>query len=41
MEKANVKLKLSKPPPTAIGIYQYLQQMWKQEEMSSFKDRLS
>ena len=39
-EKAVVKLKLSKPPPTGIENYQYLQQIWKQEQMSSFKDCL-
>ena len=37
-EKAVVKLKLLKPPPTGIENYQYLQQMWQQEQMSSFKD---
>ena len=37
-EQAVVKLKLSKPPPTGIENYQYLQQIWKQEQMSSFKD---
>ena len=37
-EQAVAKLKLSKPPPTAIENYQYLQQIWKQEQMSSFKD---
>ena len=36
-EQAVVKLKLSKPPPTGIENYQYLQQIWKQEQMSSFK----
>ena len=30
-EQAVVKLRLSEPPPTGIGNYQYLQQMWKQE----------
>ena len=40
-EQAVVKLKLSKPPPTGIENYQYLQQIWKQEQMSSFKDFLS
>ena len=30
-EQAVVKLGLSEPPPTGIGNYQYLQQMWKQE----------
>ena len=39
-EQAVVKLKLSKPPPTGIENYQYLQQLWKQEQMSSFKDFL-
>ena len=39
-EQAVVKLKLSKPPPTGIENYQYLQQIWKQEQMSSFKDYL-
>ena len=37
-EHAVVKLKLSKPPPTEIENYQYLQEIWKQEQMSSFKD---
>ena len=37
-EQAVVKLKLSKPPPTGIENYQYLQQIWKQEQMSSLKD---
>ena len=39
-EQAVVKLKISKPPPTGIGKYQYLQQTWKQEQMGSFKDFL-
>ena len=39
-EQAVVKLRLSKPPPTGIENYQYLQQIWKQEQMSSFKDFL-
>ena len=39
-EQAVVKLKLSKPPPTGIENYQNLQQIWKQEQMSSFKDFL-
>ena len=39
-KQAVVKLKLSKPPPTGIENYQYLQQKWKQEQMSSFKDFL-
>ena len=37
-EQAVVELKLSKPDPTGIEYYQYLQQIWKQEQMSSFKD---
>ena len=39
-EQAVVKLKLSKPPPTGFENYHYLQQIWKQEQMSSFKDFL-
>ena len=39
-EQAVVKLKLSKPPPTGIENYQYFQQIWKQEKMSSFRDFL-
>ena len=39
-EQAVVKLKLSKPPPTVIENYQYLQEIWKQEKKSSFKDFL-
>ena len=39
-EQAVVKLKLSKPSPTVIEIYQYLQQIWKQEQMSSFNQFL-
>ena len=39
-EETVVKLKLSKPPPTGIENYQYLQQICKQEQMSSFKDFL-
>ena len=39
-EQASVKLKLSKPPPNGIEKYQYLQQIWKQEQMSSFKQFL-
>ena len=39
-EQAVVKLKLSKPPPTGIENCQYLQQIRKQEQMSSFKDFL-
>ena len=39
-EQAVVKLKLSKTPPTGIDVYQYVQQIRKQEQMSSFKDFL-
>ena len=39
-EQAVVKVQLSKPPPTGIENYQNLQQIWKQEQMSSFKDIL-
>ena len=39
-EPAVVKLRLPKPPPTGIENYQYLQQIWKQEQMSSFKEFL-
>ena len=39
-EQAVVKLKLSKPPPTGTENYQYLQQIWKQEQMGSFKNFL-
>ena len=39
-EQAVVKLKLSKPHPTGIENCQYLQQIWKQEQKSSFKDLL-
>ena len=39
-EQAVVKLKLSKPPPTVIEDYQYLQQILKQDQMSSFKNFL-
>ena len=37
-EQDVIKLELSKPPPTGIENYHYLQQIWKQEQMSSFKD---
>ena len=40
IEQAFGKLKQSKPPPTEIEKYQYLQQIWMQEQMSSFKDFL-
>ena len=36
-EQAVIKLKLSKPPRTGIQNYHYLQQIWKQEQMISFK----
>ena len=39
-EQARVILKLSKPPPTGVKNYQYLQQILKQEQLSSFKDFL-
>ena len=39
-EQAVVKLTLSKPPPTGIENYQYLQQIWRKEQVSSFKDFL-
>ena len=39
-EQAVVQLKLSKPPPTEGQNYQYLQERWEQEHMSSFKDFL-
>ena len=39
-EQAVVKLKLSKPPPTGIEKYQYLQRIRKQEQMRSFRDLL-
>ena len=39
-EQAVVKLKVSKPPPIGNESYQYLQHIWKQEQMSSFKDFL-
>ena len=39
-EQAAVKLRLSKPPPTGIENNQYLEQIWKQEQIRSFKDFL-
>ena len=39
-EQAVITLKLSKPPRTGIENYHCLQQIWKQEQMSSFKDFL-
>ena len=37
-KQAVITLKLSKPPATGSENYQYLQQMWKQDQMSPFKD---
>ena len=37
-EQAVIKVKLSKPPPTGIDNYEGLQQIWKQEQMRSFKE---
>ena len=39
-EQAVIKLKLSKPPPTGIENYLYLQQIRKQEQMNSFRNFL-
>ena len=39
-EQAVINLQLLKLPPTGIEIYHYLQQIGKQEQMSSFKDFL-
>ena len=39
-EQAVIKRKLSKPPATGIENYHYLQQIWKQEQMRSFKEFL-
>ena len=36
-EQAVVELNLSKPLPAGFENYQYLQQIWQQEQMSSFK----
>ena len=36
-EQAVVKLKLSKQPPTGVENYQYLQQIRKHQQMSSFE----
>ena len=33
VEQAVIKVKLSKPPPTGIEIYQYLQQIWKRPSL--------
>ena len=40
IEQAVIKLKLSKPPTNGIENYHYLQQIRKQEQMSSFRDFL-
>ena len=37
-DHAVVKLKMSKPALIGIENYQYLQQLWKQEQMSSYKN---
>ena len=39
-EKADVKLKQSKSAPSGIENYQYLQQTWKHDQISSFKNFL-
>ena len=39
-EQVVIELKLSKPAPTGVENYQYAQQIWKQEQMSSLKDFL-
>ena len=39
-EQTVIILKLPKPRPRVIENYQYLQQIWKQEQISSFKDFL-
>ena len=39
-EQAVIKLKLSKPPSTGNKKFQYIQKIWKQEQMSSLKDFL-
>ena len=40
VEQAVAKMKLSKPPATGNENYQYLQEIWEHELMSSFKDFL-
>ena len=40
IEQAVIKLILSRPPPPEIENYLYLQQIWKQEQMSSFTESL-
>ena len=37
-EKAVVEVKLSKPPPTGIENFHYLQQIWKQKQMNSLME---
>ena len=37
IERAVIKLELPKPPPNEKENYQYLQRIWKQEQMSSFE----
>ena len=39
-EQSVIKLKLSKPPLTGAENYQYLQEIWKQEQMRSPNDFL-
>ena len=39
-EQAVVKMKLSKPPPTVVENYQYLQKTWKLPRISIFEDLL-
>ena len=39
-EQAVIKLKVSMPPPTGFENYHYLQQTWKQEQMSLLKEFL-
>ena len=39
-DQAVVTYRLSKPPLTGVENYQYLQQFWGQQQMSSFKDFL-
>ena len=39
-EEALSKMKLSKPPPSGEENYQYLLDIWNQENMSTFKDFL-
>ena len=39
-EQHIVKLNLPKPSSTGVENYQYLQQIWKQQKLSSFRDFL-